>query len=108
MINAVKIRKYKEAHILILNMWQSFLTIIFYRGKFYHFYMDAFKQGEYDIGEYTVVLDACLKDAKTLIDKIKKERSLLNIIKKFVCQMLKKDTKRNFEKRQAMPAMEKK
>ena len=93
-MNAIKIKKYRGANILIINEWQDFIAIIFYRGGFYHCRLGVEKNevifrnhkrigpADYTNGEYLVAVDTIVKDAKILVDNIIKERSLWNQIKK--------------------------
>lgn len=104
MINVIKIKKYRGAHILILNAWQSFVAIVFYRGKFYHCRTDAVKQGEYTNNEYLVALDTITKDAKYLVEALKRKRSVLFQLK----SLWKKNIKRSIERRRGTPETEKK
>lgn len=81
---ATRIRRYKGAYILILNVWDTFLTIIFLRGKFYHIKHDAEIKGrEYTNKEYLDILDVIKKDAYKIIDIIKVESSIRFKVKIF-------------------------
>ena len=84
MLNVIKTKKYRGAYIEILNYYQDFVAVIFYRGRFYHFRSDALKKGEYTNEEYLTILDTILKDAKRFADEIIKERSLLGQIKRWI------------------------
>lgn len=80
---ATHVKKYRGAHILILNEWQTFIAIIFYKGKFYHAYAEAIKKGEYGGKEYTECVDFAYREAKRVVDAIKiskRQRSILGKI----------------------------
>ncbi len=78
-----KIKKYNGAHILILNEWQRFIYIIFYKGQFYANTFDIEKTGDYTGTEYIRAMDAVLLAAKKSCDIII-QRSLLNKLKSYV------------------------
>lgn len=82
MINVIAVKKYRGASILIINCWQSFIAIVFYRGQFYHCRIDAVQRGEYNNQEYLTALDTISKDAKYLVAAVKKKRSFFEKIKK--------------------------
>ena len=80
----VKIKKYKAANILILNEWQRFIYIIFYKGQFYANTFDIEKTGDYTGTEYLRAMDAVLLAAKKSCDIIIERSSLLNKLKNYV------------------------
>ena len=82
MFSVIKVKKYRSTFILIINFWQDFVSIIFYRGQFYHCRLKAEKMGEYSNEEYLTALDTILKDSHTLVDTIIRERSLIGTIKR--------------------------
>jgi len=73
-MTCVKISNYKGAHILILNEWQVFIYIIYYKRKFFANEISISKRGEYTNKEYVQALDGALVAAKSTIDIIR-ERS---------------------------------
>lgn len=82
--NSIETKKYRGAHIHIINYYQEFIIVVFYRGKFYQFKSATDKRGEYTNEEYLVVLDAIREDAKKFIDAIKIQRSFKYKIKLFI------------------------
>lgn len=82
--NAIQTKKYKGAYIHILNYWQDFVVVIFYRRKFYQFRSATDKKGEYTNEEYIIVLDSIFQDAHKFIEAIREKRSLKNKIKLFI------------------------
>lgn len=83
---AVRCRKYRGAHILIINEFQSFLAIIFYKGRFYQTKLDAIKQGkkEYTASEYATACDTMFKEACLLVDAIKVKLNIITKIKQLI------------------------
>ena len=89
MLNSIKIKSYRGAHILILNSWQEFIVIVFYKNQFYHFLSGAEKKGEYTNDEYFTVIDTITKDSHKYIDAIILKRSLKFKIKQLWQQINK-------------------
>ena len=94
---ATHIRKYRGAHILIINEFQTFISITFYKGKFYHIKHDAIKRGEYTNKEYLEVCDSIQKEAKKMVDLIRVEKSLLFKIKNIYVSITKRLSQRGEE-----------
>ena len=80
----VKIKKYRGANILILNNYQDFLCVIFYKGKFYANTFEISKAGEYTEKEYIQALDAVQIAARTTVNIIKERSSVINKLKQYV------------------------
>jgi len=76
-MTVTKIAKYRGASILILNEWQCFIYVIFYKGEFFANQIVITKSGEYTNKEYLQAMDGALTAAKSTIDTFK-ERSLIN------------------------------
>ena len=75
-MTSIKVKKYRKANILILNEFQSFISVVFYRGNFYQIKTDAIKHGEYTNGEYTEAIENAYTEAKKLADAIITSRSI--------------------------------
>ena len=89
-LNSVKMSKYRGAYIHIVNFYQEFIVVVFYKGEFYQFKSATDKGGEYTNEEYILVLDAIRKDAERFIDAIKKERSVIFRLKRWLKNYQKK------------------
>ena len=92
-MTVVKIKTYRGAHILILNEFQGFIWVAFYKGKFYAGQLHIEKQGEYTLDETESALKATLCAAKLSIDQICERSFPLKQIKQ--CQkflQISKDT----------------
>ena len=84
MLTAIRVRKYRGAHILIINKWYTFVAIIFYKGQFFQTELDAIpemKRKDYTVKEYAIACDTMLKEARKVVDAIKIKRSLKTRIK---------------------------
>ena len=93
LFNSIETRKYRGAYIQILNYWQDFVIVVFYRGKFYQFKSATDKKSEYTNEEYILVLKNIIKDAEKFIDAIKNQRSIKGRIKLFINNYAKKRRK---------------
>ena len=89
----VKTKKYKGAHILILNDWQNFRYIIFYKGLFFSTDLEVTKRGEYTNEEYILAVDATYQAACATIDQIILQRSWTQKIKYIYKKINEKFTK---------------
>ena len=94
LVNSLSMRPYRGAHIHIINYFQRFVVVVFYRGHFYQFLSETTKQGEYTNEEYLLVLDAIRKDAEKYVDAIKKKRSFRYRLKSFFSHASKKRPRR--------------
>ena len=90
MINGLHFKEYRGAHIHLINYWQDFVVVVFYRGRFYDYKVEAEKKGEYTNEEYIRVISAVYEDAKKFVDAIRVKRSLKNKIKEFINEYQKK------------------
>ncbi len=82
-MTVLKIKKYRGANILIMNNWQSFIYVIFYRNRFYTNTIDITKYGEYSNAEYLRAIDGVLLAAKETVDIIKQRSFVFNIFNQF-------------------------
>ena len=85
MLTAIRVRKYRGAHILIINKWQNFIAIIFYKGQVHQTELDAEIKGQHDYTakQYAIACDAMLCEAKKVVDAIREQRSLRFKFKKY-------------------------
>lgn len=114
LVNTITAKKYRGAYIYIVNYWQDFVIVIFYRGRFYSFRSVTDKRGKFDRfgnfirGEYTneeyiIVLENIFKDAHKFIDAIKIERSVLFRIKRSLKLFIQKSNVKRQRKTGGVP-----
>lgn len=92
MIQVAQIRKYRGANILILNNWQSFVYVIFYRKQFYANEITIAKPGEYTNLEYVRALDGVLIAAKRSVDMIRERSSWKSKLKNVRLKFQRKES----------------
>ena len=77
---------YHGANILLLNNdWQTFISIVFYKGQFYSWQTDAVKVSEYNNKEFLLAVDNAYTAAKEIVDEVRQRSLTKNKIKK-ICQ----------------------
>ena len=85
-LTAIRIKKYRGANILIINKWQNFIAIIFYKGQFFQTELEAtpeVKRKDYTAREYAIACDAMLNEAKKVVNAIRAKRSLKNRLRQY-------------------------
>ncbi len=93
LINSIVTKKYKGAYIHIINYFQQFVVVVFYKGRFYQFLSVTDKAREYTNEEYILVLNGIYEDAKKFIESIKVQRSLKFRIKGYLIKYVKRQRK---------------